>query len=187
MRHTRTYPRNLTCFFAPRPRAPFCALCPSLERFTPTRTPLHHTPHSRQNYQRPCPRVLEQLPARASNTKQRRQHLTLLLSFSRLRPSVKSTHTQHSPLKMLHQGLRRAAHVVLTTQTATPVLAARTYTSTAFLSRPFSSQGANLQKVFEGGREGLPTHKERDIVPNFFTFLANGCLVVDALGPAAKN
>lgn len=39
-------------------------------------------------------------------------------------------------------------------QSARPVMVARNYTSTAFLSRPFSSQGANLQKVFQKGKKG---------------------------------
>ena len=118
--------------------------------------------------------IVRQEPPTQSNAGSISHSLSL---FSRFFCQI-NTHTTQPPLKMLHQGLRRAAHVVLTTQTATPIMAARTYTSTAFLSRPFSSQGANLQKVFEGGR---------DVVPNFFSFLANVGSVMDALGPAAKN
>lgn len=66
---------------------------------------------------------------------------------------------------MLHQGLRRAAHTVLSSTTTTmttatgcrPVLA-RGYASTAFLARPFSSQGANLQKAFQkSAKKGTTT------------------------------
>ena len=131
-----------------------------------------HTAHTRIHTPTPQPRagtftknlargscsswIIKQDPP---TQKQATHHLTFSPSSffpPRLASSVYSKlHPPHhsSPLKMLHQGLRRAAHVALTTQTTKPILAARSYTSTAFLSRPFSSQGANLQKVIEG-REG---------------------------------
>ena len=76
-----TYPRNLTRFFAPRPPAPFCALCPSLKRHTPTRTPLRHTPHSRHTKDRVRGfwSIFRQEPLTQSNAGSKASHIASLL------------------------------------------------------------------------------------------------------------